>query len=92
MHRRALTWTEIGVATACLALTAWPRTSLCAGRPLGYDCESWFIIGVNLFGPFGVVALACGLWSLRTRSLAPHLLLGAASLVLLTRFVLIARA
>lgn len=92
MQRRVLTWVELGIAVACLAVAAWPLSGLCSGRPLGHDCESWLIFGVNLFAPLGVVALACGLWSLRTRSPAPHLVLGAACLVLPTLLALIGRS
>lgn len=89
--RRVLAWLEIGLAVASFGLAAWPRSGFCAGRPLGHDCESWFIFGLNLFAPFGLVALGCGLWSLRTRSPAPHLVVGGAGLVLLALVVLFGR-
>jgi hypothetical protein len=88
MGRRALAWVEISGAIACLGLATWTVSGMCAGRPLGHDCESWFIFGVNVFAPIGMAALACGLWSLRTSSATPHLMLGAVSLLVLARFVL----
>jgi hypothetical protein len=35
---------------------------------MGNDCETWFIFGVNMFGPVGLMALACSVWSLTTGS------------------------
>jgi hypothetical protein len=80
---RALAWIEIGVSPILLTLFVWPVSGFCFGRPLGQDCESWFIFGVNVFGPVGVLSLACGLWSLNTGSHVPHyVMLAGVALVL----------
>lgn len=72
MRSRVMRGAVLGLAFLFLTVAVWPLTSLCSGRPLGRDCESWLIFGVNLFGPFGLVALFCWAWSARTASLAPH--------------------
>jgi hypothetical protein len=66
-----------------LGLAYWPISGFCAGRPMGNDCETWFIFGVNMFGPIGLLALACSVWSLKTGSWIPHYALIVGTLVVL---------
>lgn len=89
-RKRLFTWLEMAVAIVCLALFVWPLTGACAGRPLGLDCEAWSIFGVNIFLPFGALALACSIWSFRTDSRAPHLVFAAGGLAVVGFFLYLA--
>lgn len=74
---RTLARIELVAGILLLLLAIWPLSGFCSGRPLGNDCESWFIFGVNLFGPAGLLAIVCALWTLRRGSQLPqYLLLG----------------
>jgi hypothetical protein len=87
MKRKGLlTWLEMAVAIVCLAVPAWPLTGQCRGRTLGHDCEAWLILGVNVFLPFGLLALACSIWSMRSDSWAPHLVFAAGCLAVMGFF------
>ncbi len=65
---KALYSSELLLSLAFLVLPLWAVSGLCQGRPLGYDCESWFIFGLNFYFPIGLVGLACSIWSLQTGS------------------------
>jgi hypothetical protein len=65
---KILAWGELLVSILFLALPFWALSGFCAGRPFGYDCESWLIFGVNFLAPVGLVALVCAAWSLIRRS------------------------
>ena len=62
---RVLAIVQILISVFFITLTIWPISGACSGRALGLDCESWFIFGVNIFAPIGVLALACGIWILK---------------------------
>jgi hypothetical protein len=89
-RKRPLTWLEMAAAIVCLALPVWPLTRWCSGRPLGFDCEAWLILGVNVFLPFGLLALACSIWSMRSDSWAPHLVFAAGCLAVMGFFAFVA--
>ena len=63
-----LAWTELSISIALLALFVWPLSGYCSGRPMGFDCESWLIFGVNLFAPLGVMAFITSIWALKSRT------------------------
>jgi len=69
---RILAWIELSVSILLLAMVFWPISTFCNGRTLGLDCESWFIFGVNLFGPAGLLALVCSVLSLWLKSWIPQ--------------------
>ena len=81
---RILAFLEILITIFCLVLVVWPISGLCSGRHLGLDCESWFIFGVNIFGPFGLLAFVCAIWSLKSRKLLPQyfLLFGSVAILI----------
>jgi len=91
VQQKVLASAEMIIAIACFAVAIWPLSGLCSGRPLAQDCESWFIFGVNFFGPFGLLALVCSVWSIKTSSLAPHIVLGGGLLALTTFWFVLAR-
>lgn len=62
------------ISIALMAIPFWALSSACNGRPLGYDCESWFIFGVNIFAPIGFFALVFSVWSLRSKTWFPQYL------------------
>lgn len=72
---RNLAWIELSISIVLLVLTIWPISGLCSGRLLGNDCESWFIFGVNIFGPLGLLTLVCSIWSLKEISIIPQFVL-----------------
>ena len=72
MVLRVISWVEVSLSVFLLALAAWPFSDFCSGRPGGFDCESWAIFGVNLFGPLGLLGLVCSIWTLITQSLIPQ--------------------
>jgi hypothetical protein len=77
-------WLELFISLLLLVLAFWPMSEFCSGRPLGHDCESWFIFGVNIFGPIGASALVCSFWSLKINKLTPqYFLLFTCSIVLI---------
>lgn len=82
---RILACIELFIALVSLALVffSWPGFSLCKGRPLGFDCESWFIFAVNIFGPLGLLALVCSGWSIRKRSWVPQYFMVAGCVILI---------
>lgn len=69
---KALAWTEMVLASFCVAMFLWPLSGFCSGRYAGHDCESWFIFGVNLFLPLGLLVFVGASWSLAKRSWAPQ--------------------
>ena len=81
---RILACVELLISIIAFALGAWPVSGLCSGRPIGFDCESWFIFGVNIFGPLGLLLLVCSIWSLKKRSWVPQyfLLAGCAMIII----------
>lgn len=90
MQRKGLVWIEVGIGVLGIASAIWPLSRFCTGWPLGHDCEAWHILGVNLFAPLGVVFLMCAVWTARTPSRTPHLVLGAAFVAIVGRFALYA--
>ena len=84
---RKLAWIELLASILLLALAVWPLSGLCSGRPLGYDCESWFIFGVNLYGPVGLLALGASVGSFTTRSWVFQYILVAGVVVVAIRWV-----
>jgi hypothetical protein len=91
MQRRlpgTLALVEILISVLVLALAIWPVSGACSGRTLGMDCESWFILGINVFGPVGALALACGAWSLKKGGWAAQYVLLAGVLVVSARWAL----
>jgi hypothetical protein len=81
---RIMGWVELLASILFLSLTAWSVSSFCSGRVLGNDCESWFILGVNIFGPLGLLALACSIWTLKIELAIPQyiLVLGATTVII----------
>lgn len=90
MQRNVLVWLEVVIAILGIASVVWPLSRFCSGWPFGHSCEAWMILGVNLFAPFGIVSLICAVWTARTQSRMPHVVLGAAFVVLVGRFGLYA--
>jgi hypothetical protein len=83
MMLRVISWVELSSSVFLLALTAWPVSDYCSGRPGGFDCESWYIFGINFFGPLGFLALVCSISGLMTRSLIPQYFLMTGFVMLL---------
>jgi len=71
---KALALIEILFSIICLAFFVWPVSGFCSGRLAGHDCESWFIFGVNIFAPAGLLALVCATWSIKLNSWSPQVL------------------
>lgn len=69
---RTLAWLEIVVSIMLLALAIWPFSGYCSGRFMGLDCESRAILGINVFGPLGILGLIFSAWSLRRKSVTPQ--------------------
>jgi hypothetical protein len=69
---RVLGWVELLVSIFFVSLTAWSVSSICTGRVLGNDCESWFIFGINIFGPLGLLGLVCSIWTLKMEQVIPQ--------------------
>lgn len=72
---RILALLELIASVVLLALAVWPFSDYCSGRFMGLDCESRPIFGINIFGPLGIVALVCSIWSLKNNSVKPQFLL-----------------
>ena len=66
---------ELLISILLMAIPFWSLSSFCTGRPLNFDCEAWFIFGVNVFAPVGFLTLVSSVWSLRSKSLLPQYLL-----------------
>lgn len=73
-----LAWIELVISIVLLLLTIWPFSDYCSGRPLGFDCESWAIFGVNLFAHLGLLGLVSSIFYLTKKIVMPQyvLLLG----------------
>lgn len=69
---RALALIEILIASLLVALFVFSMPDICNGRLSGHDCEGWFIFGVNLFAPLGLIGLACAILSLVKKSWIPQ--------------------
>jgi hypothetical protein len=82
---KILAWIELSLSifSPALALCSWPGFGLCHGRPVGFDCESWFIFGVNIFAPLGLLAFVCSIWTLKKRTSVPQYMLVAGSVILM---------
>ena len=65
---RLFSWIELLVSVPLLLVLPWSFSQGCTGRPLGFDCESWSIFGINLFAPFGLFMLVGSAWSLKSGS------------------------
>jgi hypothetical protein len=74
---RYLAWAELSISIALLSLAVWPLTGFCSGRPMGFDCESWFIFGVNIFAPLGIVGFISSIWGLKKRTWKSQYVLAA---------------
>jgi hypothetical protein len=72
---RTLAWLEIVAAMVLLTVAVWPFSGYCSGRFMGMDCESRAIFGVLMFGPLGILALACSTWTLISKSVTPQYVL-----------------
>jgi hypothetical protein len=72
---RIVAWLEISASLVLLGIAVWFFAGFCSGRFMGLDCESRAIFGVNMFGPIGVLALICSVWSLKTKSVVSQLIL-----------------
>ena len=72
---RILAWLEIVIAMMLLTVAFWPFSGFCSGRFMSLDCESRAIFGVLMFGPLGILALACSTWSLVSKSARPQYVL-----------------
>jgi hypothetical protein len=83
---RIIAWIELFISIVFLTLSVWPFSGLCSGRPVGFDCESWAIFGVNFFGPMGLIAFVCSIWSLKKKTLVPQYFLVAGGAVLIIYF------
>lgn len=75
---KAVAWLEMILATVLVAFALWPFSGFCAGRVMAFDCESRAILGVNMFGPAGILIFISAIWTLKSQSLKPQyfLLLG----------------
>lgn len=69
---KILSWIELLLSVPLLLVPIWAGLGICDGRPYGYDCESWFIFGVNVFFPIGALGLVCSVWSLKRRYWRPQ--------------------
>lgn len=87
---RQLAYLELLISLPALALVFWPSSGACSGRTLGLDCESWFILGVNMVGPVGALALACGLWTLKRGGWAAQYVFLAGILAVTVRWAMAA--
>lgn len=76
---KTFTWLEMVLAIVLIAIAVWPFSGFCTGRIMAFDCESRAILGVNLFGPLGILMLISAIWTLKKPSVKPQyfLLLGA---------------
>lgn len=63
---RFLSWIELLSSIPLLLIVPWSLSKACTGRPLGFDCESWAIFGINIFGPIGLLMLVGSAWSLKS--------------------------
>lgn len=90
MLRKVVAGIEVASGALGIASVTWPLSRYCSGRPLGHSCEAWFILGVNLFAPIGAVALICAVWTLRSSSRAPHVVLTATAVAVVGRVALYA--
>lgn len=80
---RVLGYVELLLSILALSLALWPVSGLCVDRVYGFDCESWFIFGVNIFAPVGLILLLCSLLTLKLNSLAPQYALASGSLIVM---------
>lgn len=80
---RVFAWLEIILAIMLMAFALWPFSGFCVGRIMAFDCESRAILGVNLFGPIGILMLISAIWTLKNQSLKPQyfLLLGVGAII-----------
>lgn len=69
---KLLSWVELLLSISLLLVALWAGLRICEGRPYSYDCEAWFILGVNLFLPVGSLGLVCSVWSLKRGSWCPQ--------------------
>ncbi|MDX1475204.1 MAG: hypothetical protein R3309_13615 [Reinekea sp.] len=76
---KAFACLEMVLAIMLIAIAMWPFSGFCTGMIMAFDCESRAILGVNLFGPLGILMLIGAIWTLKKPSLKPQcvLLLGA---------------
>jgi hypothetical protein len=72
---RPLAWLEFVAAIMFLAVASWPFSGFCSGRFMGLDCESRAIFGALMYGPLGLLLLACSVWSLSIKSVASQYVL-----------------
>ena len=81
---KTLAWLEIILAIVLIAFALWPFSGVCAGRVMAFDCESLAILGVNLFGPLGILMFVSAIWTLKNQSVKPQyfLLLGVGAIVI----------
>ena len=81
---KTLAWLEIILAIVLIAFALWPFSGFCAGRVLAFDCESRAILGVNLFGPLGILMSISAIWTLKNQSVKPQyfLLFGVGAIVI----------
>jgi hypothetical protein len=81
---KTLAWLEMVLAIVLIAFALWPFSGFCTGRVMAFDCESRAILGVNLFGPLGILMFVSAIWTLKTQSLKPQyfLLLGVGVIVI----------
>jgi hypothetical protein len=84
---KVLGWIEILVAALLFVASLFPFTRYCEGRLLGLDCESQAIFAMNMVGPLCAFFLLCGIWLLRTRSLASQVVLGVGFAAIMGRFL-----
>jgi hypothetical protein len=69
---RIFAWIELFVSIVFLTLVVWPFSGFRSGRPVGFDCESWSIFGMNFFGPMGLLPFVCSIRSLKKKTLVPQ--------------------
>lgn len=81
---KTFVWLEIVLAIVLIAFALWPFSGFCAGRVMAFDCESRAILGVNLFGPLGILMFISAVWTLKTQSLKPQyfLMLGSGAIAI----------
>lgn len=84
---KRICWIELLLSLGFLLVPVWTLSGLCAGRPLGFDCESWFIFGVNMFSPVGALGVVCAAWSLKRGSWRAQVVLGIGCLAILAYWV-----
>lgn len=78
---------ELVISISLLLLTFLPLSGLCHDRVLGNDCESWFIFGVNIFGPIGISGLVSAAWSYKIKSWRPQYLLLLIAIVVVLQWL-----